>query len=344
MTGSILETIAIGAIIGLVLSVGAGIGALVFIASRRGWMRNGYFTTAATILVVLGIFVAFQSLGSALVVAIGGVKMDESNVTLLAMNGVAQLFIMLVGTVVLSLAMRQNPFAVFRLEGFHEIRWMAYLLSVPIMFAAQIAGEAVASLWARGLQLVPALYQMLDKFESANDKQMEGLVTAHGLGEFVLILLFVAIVPAFAEETLFRGFAMTNIERSGRTRARPFFALILTSALFAAIHLSVFKFPGLLALGLALGWMAHRTNNLFVGSLGHAANNGIIVIALYLAPGLDSGASASSLIGTAEMPIVDALLMLGGSLPALAVLLYVFNRATENIQARHNAERECEKC
>src|ERR1035437_3184187 len=120
MTGSILETIAIGAIIGLVLSVGAGIGALVFIASRRGWMRNGYFTTAATILVVLGIFVAFQSLGSALVVAIGGVKMDESNVTLLAMNGVAQLFIMLVGTVVLSLAMRQNPFAVFRLEGFHE--------------------------------------------------------------------------------------------------------------------------------------------------------------------------------------------------------------------------------
>jgi membrane protease YdiL (CAAX protease family) len=338
MTGSILKTIAIGAIMGLAL-----IGALVFIASRRGWRRNGYFTTAATILIVLGIFVAFQSLGSALVVAVGGVKMDESNVTLLAMNGAAQLLVMLVGTVVLSLAVRQNPFAVFRLEGFHETPWMAYMLSVPIMFAAQFAGEAVASLWARGLQLVPALYQMLDKFESANDKQMEGLVTAHGLGEFVLILLFVAIVPAFAEETLFRGFAMTNIERSGtrrRGRARPFFALILTSALFAAIHLSVFKFPGLLALGGALGWMAHRTNNLFVGSLGHAANNGIIVIALYLAPGLDTGTSASSLIGTAEMPITDVLLMLGGSLPALAVLLYVFNRATENIEARHNAERE----
>ncbi len=334
-TSSVLKAVAIGSIIGLAL-----IGALVFIASRRGWMRNGYFTTAATILIVLGIFIAFQAFGSMLVVGIGGLKMDESNITILAMNGVAQLLVMLVGTVLLSLAVRQNPFAVFRLEGFHETPRLAYLMSVPIMFAAQFAGEAAASLWAKGIRLVPALYQVLDKIESASDKQMEGLVTAHGLGEFVLILLFVAMVPAFAEETLFRGFAMTNIERSGTRRserARPFFALILSSALFAAIHLSVFKFPGLLALGLALGWMAHRTNNLFVGSLGHAANNGIIVIALYLAPGLDTGASASSLIGTADMPITDVLLMLGGSVPALLILLYVFNRVTERIEARHSS-------
>ncbi|MDP4200161.1 MAG: CPBP family intramembrane metalloprotease [Bacteroidota bacterium] len=335
MSSSVLTTVAVGVIIGLAL-----IGTLVFIASRRGWMRNGYFTSSATILVVLGIFIAFQSLGSMLVVAIGGFTLDESNVTMLAMNGAAQLLIMLVGTVVVSLALRQNSYVVFRLEGFHRTPWIAYILSIPIMFAAQFAGEAVSSIWAKGWRLFPAIYPLLNKLESANDKQMEALVTAHGLGEFVLIFLFVAVIPAFAEETLFRGFAMTNIEHSGRSRTRPIYALFLSSALFAAIHLSVFKFPGLLSLGLALGYMASRTNNLFVGSLGHAANNGIIVIALYLAPGLDTGASASSLIGTADMPMIDALLMLGGSLPALALLIYVFHRATEGIEPKHPLAQE----
>jgi membrane protease YdiL (CAAX protease family) len=317
----------------------AALGTLVFAASRRGWKRNGYFTIASTVLIVLGIFLSFQTLGAILAIATGDTKLDAGNIVLLAVNGVAQLLIMLGGTVLISRSAGQDPFAVFRLEGFHETPASAYLLSVPIILSAQFAGSALATMWTRCLRVFPDLYHALDKYESQSDSQMQGLVTAHGTIEFVLIFIFVALVPAFAEETLFRGFAQSNIERSGHGRARPFVALIVASILFAAIHASVFKFPGLLALGLSLGWMAYRTNNLFVGSLGHAANNGLIVIALYLKPDIGDTAS-SSLVGTAEMPVKDALELLAFSLPMLAVFVYLFHRATEAIDARHNADRE----
>jgi hypothetical protein len=133
---------------------------------------------------------------------------------------------------------------------------------------------------------------------------------------------------------------MSNIEHSGPLKRRPYFALAISSILFASIHLSVFKLPGLLALGLALGYMALRTNNLFVGSLGHAANNGLIVMALYLKPDITDTSTTSSLVGTGEMTTNEALLMLAGSLPSLVLLLYAFQRSTREVYAHHAFETD----
>src|SRR5439155_13119523 len=157
----------------------------------------------------------------------------------------------------------------------HETPALAYLLAAPVIISAQFVGDAVIAIWMQLLKLFPLLYSALDKYETESDKAVEGLVTAHGTLEFVLIFLFVAIVPAFAEETLFRGFTQSNIERSGYHHARWRVALVVASFLFALVHGSAFKLPGLMVLGLALGWMAYRTNNLFVVSLGHAVNNGL---------------------------------------------------------------------
>lgn len=169
---------------------------------------------------------------------------------------------------------------------------------------------------------------------------MQGLVTANGLADFLLILFFVAIVPALAEETLFRGFTQTNIERSGRYHTRPFVALFSASLLFAMVHGSLFKLPGLFALGLSLGWMTYRTNNLFTGGLAHALNNGFIVATLYFNPDQASAKSNETLVGTGGLSSWQALFALVVVMPILALFLFWFNRVTEHIQARGNAERE----
>jgi hypothetical protein len=106
------------------------------------------------------------------------------------------------------------------------------------------------------------------------------------------------------------------------------------------VHISVFKFPGLLMLGLALGWMAYRTNNLFVGALAHAANNGIIVIALYLIPDQIMSKANQSLVSTEELPAMQALVILLIVIPFLAAFLFLFQRITSNIFARGNAEHD----
>jgi membrane protease YdiL (CAAX protease family) len=332
---SSMKLFAFAAIAGLAIA-----GVVFFYISRRGWMRNGYFTIPSVILIVIGLFIAFQAIGSGAVVAAVGLNIDDHPLIALTLNGLSEILVMLLGSVLISLAARQHPFAVFRLEGTSETPVMAYILAIPIILSAQIAGGAISAMWVRALKFFPDIYSILDKFETAGDKSQESMVTAHGLGEFAVIFLFVAIVPAFAEETLFRGFAQSNIERSGHRHARPFGALLVTSLLFATVHISVFKFPGLLMLGLALGWMAYRTNNLFVGALAHAANNGFIVIALYLIPDQIMSKANQSLVSTEELPAMQALVILLIVIPFLAAFLFLFQRITSNIYARDNAEHD----
>ena len=313
--------------------------AIIAIGHARGWRRNGYFTALSTAMIVIAIFILFQTVGGVLAYLTGSLPGKEGvGVLFLAENAITQLAVMLLGTIAISNTFRQDPFAVFRLEGFYETPVAAYVLSVPMILSAQTVGGALSTLWTKLLELVPAIYGPLAPFETQSDSQMQGLVTAHGLPEFAVIFIAVALVPAVAEETLFRGFAQSNIERSGHGRTRPVVALILASVFFAAIHASVFKFPGLLALGLSLGWMAYRTNNLFVGSLGHAVNNGMIVMALYLAP---SAAGVGTLeVGVEKRSLSDALGLLAASAPFLLLSTYLFNRVTAGMTARDNATHE----
>src|SRR5437773_7560756 len=124
------------------------------------------------------------------------------------------------------------------------------------------------------LKYFPDHYSSLNAFQKTIDDMMQNLSTAHSPAELTVLLFGVAIVTAFAEESFFRGFIQTNIERSGKGRSRPITALIITSLLFAALHLSPLGFPGLLVIGLLLGWLAYRTCDLRVSALAHAFNNG----------------------------------------------------------------------
>jgi|GEM_PF-2209579 len=310
-----------------------------YLAARQGWKRNGYFRLPAVVLIVLGLFITFQALGNGITMATIGIHIEGHPVIALTINGLAEIAIMLVGTVLISHASRQNLLAVFRLEGLRETPALPYVLALPIILVAQAAGSALSAIWERGWKYFPDLFHAVNQYESASDTAMQGLVTATGPLDLALILLFVAIVPALAEETLFRGFAQSNIERSGRWHARPVTALVTASFLFALVHASLFKLPGLFALGMVLGWMTYRTNNLFVGAIGHAINNGFIVAVLYLNPNLSNSAS-TSLVGTEELSATDALRMLALIIPLLGLLLYFFARVTAALQARGNAERE----
>jgi membrane protease YdiL (CAAX protease family) len=327
----------IGAIVAL-----AVVGMIFYSAAKNGWMKNGYFRLPSVLLIVLGLFILFQGLGSGVMIAAVGNHIEDHPIAALTINGVAEIIVLLCGTVMISAATKQNLFAIFRLEGFHETPMVAYLLAVPIMLLAQFGGSALSALFQRAWKFFPSIYPSLEHYETADDETMKGLVTAHGTVEFLLIFLFVAIVPALAEEALFRGFAQTNIERSGRWHTRPYIALIIASIFFAMVHGSIFKFPGLLALGLTLGWLTYRTNNLFTGALAHVVNNGFIVIALYLNPEVLSATTKAPLAGSGELSATDALLLLALVIPFMAFFLFLFNRATAQLRARGNAEREFE--
>ena len=222
-----------------------------------------------------------------------------------------------------------------------ETRLPVHLMGIPIIAIGQILGGALASLWALGLSQFPDLYTSIESFQNKINDMTSGLTTAQNPSELAALLFGVALIPAFAEESFFRGFIQTNIERSGKGKSRPIAALIITAVFFAAMHISPLQFPGLLVIGLLLGWLAYRTCDLRVSALAHAFNNGAIVIMIYLAR--NNSDMVNSLAGSSELSLADSLGVIAITAPILGVLLYIFNKMTEPIDARRNADRIIEE-
>jgi tetratricopeptide (TPR) repeat protein len=86
----------------------------------------------------------------------------------------------------------------------------------------------------------------------------------------------VVIVGPIVEEILFRGLIYAALER----RLGISGAIVISSLLFALVHLQVVYFIPIFCLGLVLGWARSRTNSLGLPILIHILNNSIALIAL----------------------------------------------------------------
>lgn len=88
----------------------------------------------------------------------------------------------------------------------------------------------------------------------------------------VVCLLVVAVITPIWEEILFRGAFLDGLTR----RFRPSVAVVLSAALFAAVHLVPLTFVYLFTLGIALALLRRFHQNLWAPILLHAANNALV--------------------------------------------------------------------
>ena len=90
----------------------------------------------------------------------------------------------------------------------------------------------------------------------------------------------IAIAAPVVEELLFRGFLQNAL-----TKYLPIWgAILLSSFLFALVHLQPYAIPGLMSLSIAFGYLYHRTGSLRTNIILHMANN---IIALLATQGLN---------------------------------------------------------
>lgn len=87
------------------------------------------------------------------------------------------------------------------------------------------------------------------------------------------MLLIIALSPGICEEIMFRGFLMRFYEANGKKSA-----VFISALLFAAFHLDPFRFLPVFILGLLLGYLTIRSENIINSMLAHTINNGLAVI------------------------------------------------------------------
>jgi uncharacterized protein len=115
----------------------------------------------------------------------------------------------------------------------------------------------------------------LAAFEDFNTMQQVTQLRDHL--SFGMMLLLVAVVPAIAEELLFRG-----IIGRGLLARYGIGGILLTTIFFSMVHLHPVHVVAIVPLSIAIHWGYLATRNLWIPILAHFLNNSWAVVALFL--------------------------------------------------------------
>ncbi len=97
----------------------------------------------------------------------------------------------------------------------------------------------------------------------------DGTMTA-----FILWITIILIAP-LGEELVFRGFLQRSLENRWKDVTR---AVLITSMVFAMVHLNPFWIIQIYFLGVVLGYLSWRTRSVLPGMIVHGLNNALALI------------------------------------------------------------------
>jgi uncharacterized protein len=163
--------------------------------------------------------------------------------------------------------------------GFIKIPTLKQILLVGgIMFFALFIVGALGEIWHQ-IPFPKNWQQQFKEAEDAYTKQMQVMARMNGVGDYILSILIVALLPAVFEEAIFRG-ALQNL--LSRWLKAPVWAIVITAIVFSAVHGSYDGFLPRFVLGFILGWLFYRTGNIWVNIIAHFLNNAIGITTLYI--------------------------------------------------------------
>ncbi|OHB85828.1 MAG: hypothetical protein A3J73_01785 [Planctomycetes bacterium RIFCSPHIGHO2_02_FULL_38_41] len=102
------------------------------------------------------------------------------------------------------------------------------------------------------------------------------LLEEKSLFVIVSLIFFGTIVAPFLEEIIFRGFLQSALKNSFTGR----YAIILSSAIFAGVHMDPFAFLQIFILGILLGYLFEKTQTLVASVVVHIMHNSLTLVFL----------------------------------------------------------------
>jgi len=139
-------------------------------------------------------------------------------------------------------------------------------------------------------------------------RTIQALLSRHTPGDLLLNLLCVAGFAAVGEELLFRGVVQRILIKLFKS---PFVGILVSAALFSAMHMQFYGFFPRLALGILLGLIFWYSGSLWIAMLAHFVYDAVLIILAYNNP--------SMLAEENSLPIKN--LILAGSISFLFVMM-----------------------
>ena len=171
-------------------------------------------------------------------------------------------------------------FTGFQLQLLQKINRQTVLLAITIMLIA-IPFVAYLMQWNQTLHLpdsLEAVQRWIEVSEQKATELTEAFLVMNSIGDLLINLLLIALIPAIGEELLFRGvLQQLFIKWTGKAHL----AIFISAFLFSAIHLQFLGFLPRFVLGIVLGYMFYWSKNLWLPILAHFTNNALAIIFTY---------------------------------------------------------------
>ena len=158
-----------------------------------------------------------------------------------------------------SYMLKEKPKDVFEICNFNSCNFKVILISFGLGIICFLINIAVSSLF-NGI-LVFAGYEFPVGSGSADPSTIT-------IWDFFKDVILVAVFPAFCEEFLHRGIVLQGTKHMGFKKA-----IVISSLLFALLHLNIQQVSYAFVVGLILGFVAVITKNIFPAIIIHFTNN-----------------------------------------------------------------------
>lgn len=158
-------------------------------------------------------------------------------------------------------------------------------------------------------------------------------------GKYIGYLVSSCLVAGFCEELLFRGVIESGLKKWGIKVAVGFSALI-----FMLMHGNAEQTVHQFIIGVIIGYVFYKTNNLWLGVLIHTFNNFVPVTLSYLLAILPSTETATETVttiglGTILVNLIVAIIVASAGIYLLKILLRKLLKENENVNGKLEEEK-----
>ena len=105
------------------------------------------------------------------------------------------------------------------------------------------------------------------------------MTTYDTIGQLLIALFVVVLLPALGEEVLFRGIIQRKLSQQWNNFH---LGIWISAAIFSAIHFQFYGFLPRMLLGALFGYLYYWSGSLWVAIIAHFINNGFVLVMVYL--------------------------------------------------------------